>query len=311
MGACSGLGEQAETNAGGEAPRLDTSPLLEFYASLYGEEPSPAEQAAHEWATMTREAELVAECMTAQGFSYEPWFPGMGLGAEGGADANDDDYWTLEPMERARQWGYGSFTRTFEPPENPEAYEDPNRAAIEQRSESEQAAYWAALTGDDGHEGCELRASKEVNTPTPRQALAGTLDTDPRFSELRQAINDVDTLHAESPEVAAADRLWSDCMAAAGFDYATPWAAELHFMDLLVETTEGGAGGGGGAIDAARSELATEEIATAVADQTCRDETDYDTTTEQIRWRLEQEVLDRYADDVTALLALVEVEQES
>ncbi|WP_454301408.1 hypothetical protein [Salana multivorans] len=308
IGGCSSQpSEPTETDTAGDASGLDSSPLQAFYASLYGEAPSPAEQAAEEWATMTRQAELVAECMTAQGFSYEPWFPGMELGPEGLGPEGEDDFRQLEPMERAQQWGYGGFTRAFEEPENPEAYEDPNRAAVEQQSESEQAAYWAALTGGDGDEGCELRASSEVNTLTPRQALADALHTDPRFGELQQAINDIDTAHADSPEVVSANRLWSDCMATAGFDHAAPWEAEVHFMDLLVEDEElTEADADAEAIDAQRSDLAAEEIATAVADQRCRDETEYDETTERVRWHLEREVLDRYADDVAALLALVE-----
>ncbi len=133
----------------GDMVHLDSSPINGFYADVFGRvEMDEAEAKAARRADMVREAELVAECMTAQGFEHVPWFPGMNAVADDAEDGGLADLAAMDPMERAEQWGYGVFSGPDAVPANPEAFVDPNQTAVELLSEAEQEAYWAALLGD-------------------------------------------------------------------------------------------------------------------------------------------------------------------
>lgn len=290
----------------GSMERLDSSPLSEFYTSVYGEVTlTQDEEAAQQRSRQLREADLTAECMAAQGFSdYVPWFPGMGLTA-----TTPEEDPSLDPLERATQWGYGVFTSTAPIVENPDAYIDPNQAVMQQMSDAERSAFWRTLVEGDGSgpdangrldqaDGCVPWASEEVNEIDPRWERGASAFSDPRFAELDRAIQDISTTVAESTALADANRAWSDCMGQDGYDYASPEAAEAHFTIL------------GGEIESRTSDeakaVAADEIATAVSDQQCRSDTNYDETVQQITWNAEQQILDLYADDITALLGAIQ-----
>lgn len=286
----------------GSMQRLDSSPLDEFYTSVYGQvQMSESEEAAQQRTRQMREADLTAECMAAQGFTdYIPWFPGMSL-----SPAVPEDTDSLDPMEQARQWGYGVFTRTdLSSADDPAAYIDPNQAVMEQMSEDERAAFLKALVEGDGSgpdengkldqaDGCLNWANEEVNKVDPQWERAAAAFSDPRFAELDRAIQDIPVAIAESTSLAAANQTWSDCMADAGYDHDSPEWAEAYFSDLGSEIES--------RVSDEAQNAASEEIATAVADQQCRADSDYDQTVQQITWNIEKQVLDRYADDITAL----------
>lgn len=239
--------------------------------------------------------------MAGQGFDYVPWFPGISSVASA-----EPEEANLDPIERAQQWGYGYFTRAAEPTPDPSWYDDPNEASMLRMSPSEREAYLSALAGPRTADspvvpglpgGCQGWAAAEINEITPQQVIADEIYSDPRFTELQAAIASIASGIAASPAYAALNKAWSACMGAADLDYASPDEAEARFSARFQEEAL--------PRPAEQEALAQEEISTAVADQRCRRETGYAEAYEQATWNLEQQVLDRYREDVTALTSLV------
>lgn len=284
----------------GPVADLESSPLVEFEAAIYGPLGLAQEDAqAAAQARRLREAELVAECMHAQGFEHIPWYPGMGSDEVSVAEAS------ASPMESAQQWGYRVFT--IEPVAGtPAGFVDPNLEVVATMSAAEEAAYYAALMGWSGAEagsltqsdGCEPWAAQELNVVTPETELVNALLSDPRYTELMDAIDLIPVTVAQSSEMGEVNASWSECMAEAGYDYDRPEDAEYHFETLGTQITD--------RTSPQAREAKSEEIATAVADQQCRIDTGYDDNLQQLTWQTEDRVLKTYREDADALQAAIE-----
>lgn len=86
--------------------------------------------------------ELVAACMTEQGFDYEPFVYPMGPSS---SPAGDLDY---SSRAWAEKYGYGISTFDYAESSTTEsAFVDPNQARVDAMSDGEREAYYAALWG--------------------------------------------------------------------------------------------------------------------------------------------------------------------
>lgn len=221
--------------------------------------------------------EATARCMAQEGFSYAPVQPVLPPpeAAPGGS---------MHPgsVAYAEQYGYGISVWPDHTAvgDGGEPAVDPNAAAFEAMTDSAKAAYLGALWGPTGVEGCMPRAMAEADGPPTTE-----------FDGLRAEIDEMRAAVAQDPRVAALDGRWAVCMEDAGYaGYTDPASAETAFAARAEALTEEVFGGPSAqqtstaeelaalaelADERLVAELAPEEVATAVADATCREEVDY------------------------------------
>ncbi|WP_454293822.1 hypothetical protein [Salana multivorans] len=315
LGGCAG-GSDDGTDA--YADRVfERSPKETFEAELWGEAAlSPDEEERAQLAGLLEWGTVTAECMADQGFEYIPWVSGVNeesvtWEAEMAAEAD-----RLTSVEFAERYGYGPLPPTFADDES-----NPNEAILAAMSEAEQAAYDEALNGHtyNGDDiaaaspeelGCSAWAAVRTNGPTERGSAIADLRESPDFMELENALARTSVLVLEATDTTELNHEWRTCMDGAGYgEFGEPNDAHE-----LVST------GYSEAYDRAHakdptftwetfvqsdevSDLREAEIPLATADARCQEETDYVDRFNQIRWRLEQNVLDDHADLVESVLA--------
>ncbi|MBE7699493.1 hypothetical protein H9623_04115 [Oerskovia sp. Sa1BUA8] len=266
----------------------EESPLTMFYQSLTGDL-SRDEMIRKTQEDNRRAEELTAECMAAEGFEYIP--------DEQEVIVPDPE--EFDPVKDAAENGYG-MTVTAQPSDEEQAEldsrVDPNQAIVNAMSESEMTAYYIALQGDtsswetdeDGANvdvpiaemGCWGRAQDTVSGD--EQAIWGT--------EEMTAFNEATTVMYEAipndPRMIDVAERWADCMADAGFDYSTPDEPAEYFLQASNELYGGESPVHPG--DPKVAELAEQEKSTAVADQECRKEVEYDKVYTTVQFELEE-----------------------
>ncbi len=193
----------------------------------------PEEQAATYARQEQQVQELIAECMTREGFEYIAVTRPVGdFGFGGPGD-----------VEFAAELGFGitTYYGETETPWFQDDWIDPNQAIIEGLSESERNAYYDTLHGssfssggfgfdtdsatstsedgseseevvvDSGFEGCGGQAYEEVYAFEELQEVYEQLDLDSLFERVEA-----------DPRAAEIDVKWSECMAERGYDYDDP-----------------------------------------------------------------------------------------
>ena len=312
LSGCSG----SDGDTGGTADAAEqTSPLSEYLNAVYGGDLSPEEQERQFAEDQARIEELVAECMQEQGFEYTPQTP-----SDTFVSGSDVEY---EPDERdwVAQYGYGAVNSPYnEEPMPEEEYVDPNADYVESLSESEQQAFYEALSGpvpdedglgeDGSYEydwttaGCQGAAQHEVG--------GEDLSQSDEFKPLFEAIDQLYTGMASWPGMAELDGDWATCMDAAGHGgHATQMDAQNSVYDELneiyesVSTSEDGMPIGE-PDQAALDALAEREVELALADLDCREEVDYRDRSAEITREAEQQFVDDHQAELDALVAAAE-----
>jgi len=307
-----GSGEGGGSGDGGELTYED-SPLAEFFST--GEEAEfdqEAEEARYAEESARLE-QLVAECMAEQGFEYTPV---DSSGSISFGPQMDEDY---DPVENARQNGYGFFTYEDQAAQEPqEEFVDPNQDYVESMSESEQTAYYEALNGpmveyDEDAEmetewnweeaGCYGSAQHQVYDVESEQAAEMDVYSDPRWEELMTAMSATYEQAQSDPRMVEINESWATCMADAGHpDFATPQESMDSIMELqnsFWEDHQDDPDYTGPTED----ELATakeQEIELATADYTCQDETDFAAEQLRVQFEIEQEFVDENRAELEA-----------
>lgn len=286
----------------------EAGPLTRYLEQVYG----GAEQTPEDLDAQMRAYEgVVAACMQEQGFDYTPMDPAAdGSSAVLEADAEAPD---LDSEEYVAEHGYGMTTYTHEEvaPEPTEAFVDPNADYIASMSESEQAAYFEALSGpDEQYEmtdpdaeppaydwttmGCTGRAQHEVwESEDPL--------SDPAFASLTEEVTRFHEGLATRPEVRALDAEWSACMADQGHaGYTSQMDAQMDISDRMSALYEQSSAEAPEPDPAAMAELRELEIRTALADLRCRQETGYTDKLSQITVAAEEEFVERHRAELDA-----------
>lgn len=316
LGACGGGGGSGPDGGGdGDGLTYEDSPLSKYFAAAGGGEDFNEEEAQAEAEAMNAEVEqAVATCMAEEGFEYTPMdTSGMISLAEQGED--------FDPIENARQNGYGMFTFDDSVEADPDAEEfvDPNQAYLESMSESEQAAYYEALNGasveyDEDAEmetdwnweeqGCYGEAQHEVfeNGDSEMSAM-NAVYSDPQWSELMTELGELYTQAQSDPRMVEIDGEWATCMADAGHpDIANPMAAAESIYtlsnDLWAEHADDPEymGPEGQELE----DLKKQEIDLAVADFTCQEEVSYTDEQFRVQFAIEQEYIDANKSELEA-----------
>ena len=319
----SGCASSAEAPAAAE----EESPLTEFFSAAYGADLSQEEQ-QEKFAEDEREREdLVAQCMTEEGFEYTPNLQASTMTMSSGEE------WDMDSREWVAQYGYGMVNYPGkEEMQSGDAgeYVDANADYVAGLSPSEQEAFNEALYGpapdpedmpmegeameyDWTTAGCYGWAENERGGVDP-------MATD-EHKPLMDAMNEFYENSMSSPELAAIDAEWASCMADAGrpgftaqtdaqtsineemnafYEEMQPPAGEMDLEEMTAPPMPD---------EAAMAELGEKEIELALVDLDCREKTDYRAKADEVRFEQEQQFVDDHRAELDALKA--DLEQDS
>ena len=241
------------TGGGGSRPKITVPPIPPADSSLTIPMPLEAYQAIstqQQEALADASALLIQRCMAARGFedtssANQPFSSVVTLEQVETAGAG------LTSTTQARTFGFVHPKNTGPKPSGPQIIGIVSAAGFGQSLKAGRA-YAEALfgfgpgtgTGPGGHLGCMQQASKEVYGP-----IIGEPVPDPVPQIAEQAVG----FTQSDPLIRAVDRAWSRCMARHFYHYSTPQQVESRHW---------------------RTPPNKAEIATAVADVTCKTQTD-------------------------------------
>ena len=298
----------------GSQPSWEESPLGKIMSQAYGYDPDPDAMQERFESEEKQRQELMAECMSEQGFEYVPYTPS-------GMFSWSGDEFDPESEEWVSQWGYGAvaWPGSDEMMSPDDQDPDPNQDYMESLSDSEREAYYEALygpqpdeseIGEDGSyewnwetSGCQGWAQHELSAGNP-------LESD-EHKQLMEAISAFYMESAESPEMADLDAKWASCMADAGHDGFTRQqdAAESIYTELneyheaqsqeMTEMTEAPSPDN----DPALKEIQEREIEVALADLKCREKTNYRSEQLKVQYKLEEQFIAEHKAEFDALQA--------
>jgi len=287
---------------GGEKLDPEKSPLSEYMGALYGDQDEDA------WAEQQEEVEeLVAACMTDEGFEYIPVDQSQ-------YSFTDEDGPEWGTKEFAEQNGYGmqqTEEQIAEMNEQSEEYVDPNQDYVTSLSESEQTAYYEVLYGapqyeEEGGEaveyeydwttaGCYGAAQHEVQGEQPYD--------DDKYKSLFEDMQKMYEDLQKTPEAKKADADWSDCMADAGeTGFKKKNDAVQSISDDLNAIYEANTTG---ELDqtAELAELREREIELALVDFECSTKVDYEQRTLAGQFELEKKFIKTHQKQLDELVA--------
>ena len=310
-----GCGGGDKNSDGPEEPEL--GPLDKIFQDIYGdwdEEQGQAQQ--------MRVEEIVAECMAEQGFEYIP----VDYSQQGFTMTSEDLDVEWGSREFAEKYGYGATTDPWgneaamaEPPD--QEWVDPNQDYVMSMSETEQAAYYSALYGDqdypeEGEEdewvydwttaGCQGRAQHEVYESAPG------LD-DETYQALMEEMNTMWEGIMSDPRLTELNALWATCMSEAGHpgfasvdDAQNSIYDQLNgvwdtaYADIPPDAGEGEWAAAQSRVDDLMAAITPLEIELAVADFDCREEVDYVKVQQDVNAELQQRFYDAHKDELEA-----------
>lgn len=245
-----------------------------------------AELALHE--------ESVGACMAEQGFEYVPM-----VMVPGSFEASD------EPLRGSREfaevYGYGIWRAPeIEPGQFTYMLDDAaNRAHRASLSPEAQAAYDVALMGQrtdlgDGTVSYDGTGCTEV--PALRESPEAEY-----LRGVRQEVSDFlqSLWDGDDPRLAEVDAAWASCMRDAGYDDDSPHTAEQRIIDEVTASY----GSGSALTPAQTDERAEDERRLALADQDCRDATNWTSRRREAEQQLQREYIDAHRADLDALVA--------
>ncbi|MGC4153563.1 MAG: hypothetical protein QM628_10820 [Propionicimonas sp.] len=316
---------------GGGDGKLDyeDSPLSKYLAALYSGGLSPdatPEEQQQYWNEQQRKIEeLVATCMTDQGFEYVPNNPFTGetpIPVEDG-----EEKWRPDDRDWVEKYGYGAVNNPWQeegdapqPMPVPTAPADPNQEYVESLTEAEQQAYYEALYGkpiepqpgeddvqyDWRNQGCYGYAQHEVQGDNPWE-LEENKSIIAAIEQFYQTVQN-------NPEFAKLDADWSACMTDAGFGgFAKQMDAQDSIYQLINKYWENAPQGDGegdpnfGTMkDPEFAKIAEQEVPLALADLACREKTDYRQQQLRIQFAAEEQFIADHSEELDAMKARAE-----
>ena len=303
-----GLTLSACSVIGGGDTKLDPekSPLAEYMSAFYGSQDEDFyEKQAKEI------EELVAECMSDDGWEYIP----VDQTQYGSMSDYDDEERDTEKW--VATYGYGVNLTQEEQEEmygSPEEYVDPNQEYVESLSETENIAYYAALYGpgpseeemneDGSYEynwedgGCYGKAQHEVSG---EQAY----DQD-QFKPIFDAMGELYEDQGKDPRMKELESKWASCMADAGYtEFKAKQDAAQSIYDQQNEFWENNPNGES-PTDEQIKEWRSEEIDVALADFKCGEKVDYTNQQLTVQFELEEQFIKDHKAELDELVAFQE-----
>lgn len=232
VAACGGGSSPAEGDDASEETEEESTSV----AAFFGFDPNDPDAAAANSARLNmRQQELVATCMTNQGFEYVP--------AVVPIDGQD---FVFDEEEYARERGFGISTSTGWLTDGDgesggsftvasgsalEQWVDPNQAIVDALSESEREAYDNTLYGEITELEFGSDLSDSESEPTDEDLWGGGCmgeaakevygGADEAFRELESLFDELQQRVDSDPRVVEAGGNWTACMADRGYDFQT------------------------------------------------------------------------------------------
>ncbi|MFF2634082.1 hypothetical protein ACFVR6_14465 [Microbacterium sp. NPDC058021] len=295
--------------AGGGAEEEELSPLSRYLSAAWGGDLSEEEQIERMEKDNAEREELVAQCMTEEGFEYIP------APNTGSISFASDNVYEPDSQEWVAQYGYGmiNYPGGDEAMEPSEEYVDPNADYVSSLSAAEQTAFYEVLYGpptpeeemseDGSYEydwttaGCHGWAQHEMEGDDPT--------TSDEHKPIMDAINDFYMGLATAPELADLNAAWATCMDEGGYPgFAAQGDAQMSISDELnayyenqTEWIED---------DPELAELGEREIELALVDLECREKTDYRDKNTEVMTVLEEQFIADHQAELDAFLAAAE-----
>lgn len=311
----------------GDELTYEDSPLGEYLSAAWGGDLSQEEQTRQFEEQQAQAEELVAKCMSDEGFEYTPTNSTGGVISDGGE-------WEPDKREWVEKYGFGYVNSPFSDFSDEELSEqeasNPNDDYVASLSESEQNAYYEVLFGasisqeepaEDGEldeeayeynwedAGCQGWAQNEVLGDSPIQSE--------EFTALREKIGELYTKGQDAPELADLNAEWASCMAEKGEPgFSSPEDASQSILDAQDKIYEAlpseGAESGEIADESDPSaspemeELAAREIELALIDLDCREKTSYTQKSLEIQFAIEEKFISENKAELDAFKAAAE-----
>lgn len=308
----------------GKKQAEEEGPLQRYMSALWGGEEQNQEFYDKQ---QTETEELVAKCMSKEGFEYKP------------NTQNGMTVMTTDEEEDGPEWGSAKFAETYgygiiDWPGMEETQSlgedmpvDPNQKYVESLSQSEQQAYQETLYGPQPSEeemaemsgedmameydwktaGCYGAAQHEA------QGESQKAFEDPEFKDLLEEMNEMSSEMygggeggPSNEDMLKLDRKWSECMTEAGYDFPNPMEASNALNNDWSEAQNAGGSDSGEYKEPSKEvkkKFQAKEIKTAVADTKCQEKLNYRDEQLKISNKLEQKFLDEHKTELDAMLA--------
>lgn len=293
-------------------PAAKESPLTEFMSSVYGGDVSQEDQEKEYTERERKREDLVAQCMSEEGFEYTPNVQEVSFSMATVQDFNPDS------REWVAQYGYGMINypgREGEQTTEATEYVDLNADYVTSLSESEQTAFYEALHGPMPDEADISAEGEAMEWDWSTAGCYGWSEheisgADPSSSDEHQPVMEaMNTLYEDmmaSPELAAVSAEWAACMADAGHPgFSVQTDAQNSISDKM-SGLYGDPDAAAPVDDAAMKAVGEEEIELALVDLDCREETGYRDTMESVQFKLEQQFIDDHKAELEAFRADLE-----
>ncbi|MDF1488494.1 hypothetical protein [Tessaracoccus caeni] len=297
-------------------------PLQEYLQVIWGSEEWTADRAKQEH---VQREELIAKCMSEQGWEYKPQ-PWQDSWYQSSDDlAEDGPQWGT--IEFAKEYGYGAVKSPWntdeevieDPVEDPEQYVDVNEEYVMSLPESQRDAYYEALHGkweeyeeldpdgnpiepsyDPSKQGCWGKAYAEEQGEQPWE--------DPEFKELMERMEtEVWGIYgSDSGEMAEVNSEWATCMSGKGYAFTSrnePSDQIYEKLNKIYEDQGTQENPNEAEIKERQDALHAEEVKLATDDFTCADEVKYDKRAQEIQFAAEQKFVDENKSALEAMKA--------
>ncbi|WP_020077364.1 hypothetical protein [Cryocola sp. 340MFSha3.1] len=249
---------------------------------------------------------LIAKCMTDQGFEYTPTDNSAAAPAEDDGESRESEDWISKN-------GYGITLG-----EKDGAAADPNEDYVASLSDTQQAAYYEALHGSvaETEEGA-TNASKPFDPKTAgcwntayREANGGKGDfwEDKKYAQLLESMSELTTKAEKQPAVKAATATWASCMADAGFSTMKKKSDALELASQkhgdLYNATDGEVNSAE-SVDPSKADLAKFrewEIDIALADFRCDKKSDLTQVALKAQFELEEKFIADHREELDQLV---------
>jgi hypothetical protein len=291
---------------------VEEPPLSQFFEAAHGGALSPEEQEKKAAEDERQREELIAQCMTEEGFEYTP-----NIRDASSVTAAEGEEWDPESRKWVAQYGYGIINYPGrDDADSGEQVVDANADYVASLSESERTAFDEALYGpvpaeeetpaeDEAAEwdwtaaGCLGWAEHELEQ-------SGQLPAMPEAHEpLMQAVNEFYENLSSSPELTEIDAEWASCMTGAGQPgFSAQSDAQTSINDESIALYD--KAGETGPDKAALAEVGEKEIELALVDLECREETDYRNSVQEVQNKQEQQFIDDHKAQLEAFKADLE-----
>jgi hypothetical protein len=190
------------------ASQAPLAPLDAFFATMNGDKDAAK-------ANQMKIQESIAACMTHQGFEYKPVVDSSATVASSNASGPQ---WGTKAY--AEQDGYGMTASAAVDPSQADPV-DPNQAAIDAMSDTEKAAYRAALHGTGNLKAGYSWQTAGCQGAAQHASIVATGMDENQYASLQQEMTALDTSITNDPRVSGVDAKWAQCMAGAGYTQLT------------------------------------------------------------------------------------------